>query len=587
MNDHPLHDRLTRHLDRVARSTTLRPGSQLGVVRTARRRTARRRQLTAAASVVAVGGVAVVGIQQLADTGPSIQGTEPSDQAAPPAQSDDVETDPTAPPTIGAPAATLGDPQLIWRAVRPDAAGSVSATFGHRDSFSFPGLILSTAPAPTPGQFGGDFVPMLWRSDDGITFSPVESDVPDGFKLFMSRVAGDRIYTFGTAPGIAATDSNPLLASVTRDGGTSWSEIVLPLDTHGLRDVPGLRGSGAEVSGISVQGEAVLVLATGVVQPDFEALGIDDPDATVLSSDAGGVRLLSDAACTPTSMAPDTTAPAGADAAALEQGESEGVLDGVGGCSTTLRPWSDFELSDEARSLLSAQVWTKLLYAPDGQTFTELALPGEGAARHVALPSSAMHVVSLVDEQGFVRLYRTTDGASWQELPPLPRHTTTTHVVEVGGRLVALHNEGAQLLASTLDGDAWTTVDLSAAIGGGYHYLSAFGSGPAGLALAVVEPGPVADSPEATTTSLPAELTVTTDAPVLAGWWKVHVLHTLDGSTWSSEVLDDVIAEPGTVPNVLRIASVGNQLVVNVSLSTPERPDVLPHQVALVGTLRG
>ena len=44
------------------------------------------------------------------------------------------------------------------------------------------------------------------------------------------------MYAVGTAPGIAKTESNPLMLGVSDDGGITWRDVELPVDTNADRD---------------------------------------------------------------------------------------------------------------------------------------------------------------------------------------------------------------------------------------------------------------------------------------------------------------------------------------------------------------
>jgi hypothetical protein len=89
----------------------------------------------------------------------------------------------------------VGDPSMTWRRVDPDSAAAVGSPLSPSYLAAppgLPGVMVSTA----SGQSGAR---QLWRSDDGITWSPVEP-LPDGASAAASWNGGDRIYVVGTLP---------------------------------------------------------------------------------------------------------------------------------------------------------------------------------------------------------------------------------------------------------------------------------------------------------------------------------------------------------------------------------------------------
>ena len=102
----------------------------------------------------------------------------------------------------------------------------------------------------------------MWRTEDGVTWTPVEIDVPFG-SLHNTRFTADSVYVVGTAPGIAADRPNPLLLGVSHDDGETWDQIELPVDTNAGHDLPFITEVGASAVVYPIEDGAVVWLYTG------------------------------------------------------------------------------------------------------------------------------------------------------------------------------------------------------------------------------------------------------------------------------------------------------------------------------------
>jgi hypothetical protein len=577
MNRTNLNDRLARHLDDAAAATRLRPGSTTGVVRAARRRSARRRQLTAAASVVAIGGVTVVGVQELSSTsGPEITTGDPASRpdAAAPAPA----------PADPRPGAVAVEPQLTWRAVQPDSAAAVGSSVGEASWVGprFPGVLVSTSPAGTDEE--GLF--RLWRSEDGVTFSQTGTSPPIG-SLLNGAVIGSHVYAFGTAPGVAATEPNPLLASISVDGGTTWDQVTLPVDTNRLRNLPGVNSVGTQ--GTVARTEAgTLIAVTTYAGTDLQDLV---PGTPLLSFGTNGAEVAANGDCAPSSAETATTPP-------VVPGTEPSSGERPDGCVTEFRTWEELGVDAELAAAATGGLST-LLHAADGRTFTELVSPTGAPVVSLYLPSTTEPIVVTRDGADS-RLWRLDPDLTWVELP-MPFGDIYT-VLQVNNRLTAIHANGdpnERLLAvSTFDGATWHTVDVGA-LADGATEVHAIGVGDAGIALVVlVAPTPATTDtvPEATTTIVSPAASddgseTATDSTVLGrtgseepDW---YVLHSTDAVNWSVEDLRDLLGPDAIgLPFVQRIGSTGNQLMITVSMRTPNSTTP-PTQIVLVGTPKG
>lgn len=324
-------ERLARDLRAAARQIDLTPGSELSVVTRGRRRRQRQRRVTTFTLVTALTAGTAVGVQQLSRNGDdSISSqqvddtipTPPTDPSAPgttaPAVPPPVATvAPLVAPTTGieipddVPPAVPAEPGMTWTVVEPDSTQAVGWTINNygADTVSrVPGLLLSTAPGRSDG-----YEPTLWRTEDGVTWSVADVGVPIGAPGSVV-IDGSSLYNVGTAPGIAAGEPNPLRLAASVDGGVSWQETELPLDTNEGRDLPLVLG--ASVYGIPMPIDGgVFVLVNHSLGLDWEELARTDERLRYgfVEMRSEGVTVPVDPECLPTA----TTIPFGGSSGAL------------------------------------------------------------------------------------------------------------------------------------------------------------------------------------------------------------------------------------------------------------------------------
>ena len=70
-------------------------------------------------------------------------------------------------------------------------------------------MLLATAPGRSD-----EYVAAVLASDDGVTWTPVEVDVPFGSARHVLASSATSVYAVGTSPGIAESQPNPLLFGV-------------------------------------------------------------------------------------------------------------------------------------------------------------------------------------------------------------------------------------------------------------------------------------------------------------------------------------------------------------------------------------
>lgn len=371
MNDESPHDmteqRLARDLRSAARGMPLAPGSEVAVVATGKRRRHRRRQANAIMLVAATGFGTALTIRQLArngessfatDTLPTTESTGSVPQQPAPGTTMPVEasfpvTIPASVPLATAPPSSSDEPapaeivesNMVWNVIEPDSTQAVAygdmrspATSGAQ----LPGVILATAPGRSD-----DYVPQMWRSDDGVTWTALNIDPPFG-GLESLRFAGDRVYAVGTAPGIASTESNPLMLGESQDGGTTWDQIELPVDTNAGHDLPFVMSVSSMAMLYPLDEGAVVFLYTGA-NLDWPAiaaaLGVEATDTLAGNATSDGVLVPVDPNCVPENQRSVGTVPViGVATTAPAQSD-------VGGCQQRLVGWDEIGVPQETVDL--------------------------------------------------------------------------------------------------------------------------------------------------------------------------------------------------------------------------------------------
>ena len=166
--------------------------------------------------------------------------------------------------------------------------------------------MLSTAPGRS-----NDFTPMFWRTADGITWTPHDLDAPIGGRNHDQFVFdGGAVYAVGTAPGIAASAPNPLIAAWSDDDGATWHQTELPIDTNADLDVPGIRHVSYASSVHPLDGDGAIVLVQHHAGLDWDLVNrrlaeLGHPVSTdFVDQDGVGVHVLADQSCVPQPTAP-------------------------------------------------------------------------------------------------------------------------------------------------------------------------------------------------------------------------------------------------------------------------------------------
>lgn len=561
MNHEHVTDRLSRHLHETAEVNRLRPGSEIAVVRSARRRDARRRQLTAA-SVVAVGGATAMGLVQLTGgTGSELRSGAAVDTPSTP----DTATSPPITPQAAEGGVEFVESSMVWRVVRPDTSEAVGAGVWSRQSIQIPGVLLSTAPGRSDVH-----VPQLWRSDDGIRFAPTGTPPPRA-SLGSMIGTGDQLYAFGTAPAAAETGANRLVASMSEDGGTTWTSVDLLVEVSDAVHLPGL-DVGVHVGSAAMTADGVLVVVQRNRWLDVEAYGID----AWLDQRRDGLVVPGDSCAT--GDHPDEM---------MEQIEAgAATVDPRYGCETKVIPWEEVGVSAALAERLREPRQT-LLFAADGSDeFVEITAPS-ATAEYVSLPSGRHLVIQSTEGDGTTALHRLRNDLTWEHLPGAPERIGS--ITDFEGQLVVVPDwsVGASATVSILGDDGvWRSIDLS--VNPGDRTISQITSGRPGLLAASwsAEIDEAALGPEPTTTVPTSDAPDTTIVTGLSDprW---ELLHSVDGRTWSSESVAELAGVPAaSISGVTRVVGVDDSFVVTVTLN-PATAESIPEQLVLIGTLAG
>lgn len=401
MTDDLTRERLSRDLRTAAREIRLEPGSELRVVSTGKQRRRRRNRLTAFAGVGVLAAGSALVVQRLSQTeDTSIQfgegevssepttedeitvvSTPTTEPPSPDAEDTVAPAEEQAPPDQGAdagsgdaPPAELVESNYVWRVVEPDASQAVGMALYSNPWTEFgDGILLSTAPGRSD-----DFAPMFWRSEDGITWTEYDIDVPFGGR---ERIVfdGGSIYTVGTAPGIAETDVNPLIVAWSDDEGATWNETALPIDTNAGRDVPMIGGVGVSSNVYPLDEGGVIVMVQHYANLDWELVQsrlaeLGYPlETDFMDQDSRGLHVLADQSCTVRQTAPlveqtPSTIPVGGEYTAPDE---------FGGCALRTITWDELGVPPEAVAA-SRSPREQAFYIADGQA-TEIPLP-DGAS---------------------------------------------------------------------------------------------------------------------------------------------------------------------------------------------------------------
>lgn len=384
---------LTEHLASTAATLDVGHPAVDAVIARALHRRRQTRRAVGVASVVAIAGLTVTSITWLSRpaqqriTGAS-PGSAQSDDSAVSPPNDPAPSDPTptdaepADPAPSDPAPGTGDVSLIvpsnlvWNIIEPDSAEAIATADygdGRRVVGDGPFLALSTSPGTRD-----DYEPMLWRSDDGISWQQVATP-PDVVGRTIAA-GGGRFFTLGTTPASADAGriSDAGVAS-SDDGGLTWTTNVLPIDTSAFDGHQGVTSVGVMTQSIAAGPEGVVVAAAVYPNVDFDSILPDDAATNGFNVTREGLQVYAATSCSSPSTA--TTAVVAVNAPASTVVGGAGESDDAGDAPCTSGPpidrtiaWSDLGVGQSViDAMLSSGL--QLFASGDGVTFERVLMP--------------------------------------------------------------------------------------------------------------------------------------------------------------------------------------------------------------------
>jgi len=453
--------------------------------------TRRQRKQVAVATMCAVllVGGAVLAVQRL---------SAPSDRSAAPGN---VGTDSTTPSsTSGAPVpagqpVVRVEPAFAWNLVTPGSAEAISSLFlglfGAGVTDGAPYLAWSTSPGSTsPGPTtNGVYQPVLYRSDDGIHWTPAAASNFIEPQVTRRGLAaqGDTLFAFGTAAATAAIPkggAGDAVVDISTDGGASWAHQVLPIDLRGLAAADGVAGVGLS-GGMAAANGVVAVVAQPSVWWDAQGSGdlIVTPEGVykvayptscaAQSAESSGCVLVATTVgpvAIPADTTPADTAPGSTTGAATATDDTLPMM-------SDLIPLSEYGI--DPASVVAART-PRAFFSTDGNTFTEATFP---ALPSDVLTNGDMSVLTAggqfyatlsvnwfdpsrgyAPEGGGQLVYRSSDGATWEQVGDRTsfKGRTLLGVLPDGTMVASSYNPGGfSDIATSVDGVTWLVHDLT------------------------------------------------------------------------------------------------------------------------------
>lgn len=482
----------------------------------------RRRAVVATTSAVLLLGGGVLTVQRLSNTPGRTTG--PAAVPSTDSQPAPIETIATATTAVGPSSGVTGDPvqrvdsAFVWNAVTPGSAEAVSSlVWGIGPTQEAPYFAWSTAPGPTTD---GSYQPMLYRSDDGIRWSPATDGTftePQVSKRGLASQNGT-LFAFGTAAATAAIPkggAGDAVVDVSTDGGATWQPQVLPLDLRGLAAMEGVGGVGmsgglATANGVVVavaqptvwwdaqqSGRELIITANGAYEITYPTCGEMEcqPTLTTVSGGTGGVMIPAStvpagdtipAETTPagaTVPTPADTAPADTSPSNITPADTAPAF--VEDTIPTVSDLLSFDQLGIDPASVEASRTPRAFVSTDGATFSEVdfpALPANaisnggdvrvftaGSAFYVTISTTILDPATQGGASGYGAyvgaslVYRSTDGVSWQQVGDIidSRGQDLLGVMSDGtlvGRTYA--SDGSMTVTTSTDGVTWQGHDL-------------------------------------------------------------------------------------------------------------------------------
>ena len=492
----PADNELADHLQRHARSLDIGDTPIAAVVQRGRQRRERRRLAVGLALIATLSGTAIGTIQLLSK--PTARKVVPATDSDPTATNPEVTVANAVPSDQLTPANRI-DSNLAWNVVEPgttEALGSVIWDNNAVASQQPPYLAWSTSPGKTPNQ---EFVPTLYRSDDGIHWQPAGGESFTQPDISMRGVGSrnGRMFAFGTAAATAPIPNGgggEVVVDVSDDLGSSWRHITLPIDLRGLARSKGVQGVG--FAGDMVASD------TGVVAVGVPTISVD-PSVYSGTNSGGyipqrdGAILLNDPTCsaevTATTIsfvggygAPAATSPADTEVANTIAADPTSTTNvGVTGTApvdqctadttpqqSSVIPWSDLGVDPTAVATMFAP---RVFVSTDGEHFVEGSFPafpdgyqlGQIDVVATANGFAASTMLYGPGGQNLTKLYTSADGMTWTESNMPSGYYNLVNVLP-NGTIVAFgsaantgRTAGQPFTAVSTDGVEWSKVTLA------------------------------------------------------------------------------------------------------------------------------
>lgn len=470
---------LAEHLASTAASLDVGQPSVEAVVARGRQRQHRTRVAIGTVGVLAVAGLSITAVTVLSrptehrvvgapadsvapdPTASSIEVSDPSTPAAPETADTAVTADP-ADTAVTADGSLIVASDFVWNEVDPNSAEAVATADygdGRRVVGDGPFVALSTAPGTRD-----EYAPVIWRSDDGASWHPVET--PPELVARSIASGGGRFFTLGTTPAAADTGRlSDVAVSSSADGGLTWDTTVLPLDTSALDGQPGVKSVGVITTGLAAGPEGVMVAAQAWPNLDIDSMVPADGKVNGFNPTPDGLQVYGAATC---DEAPATTV------AAVTATTTSGV-EGEDPCTSgppidRTIPWADLGIAPAVVDAMFSP-GLHLFASTDGATFDEVPVPSVDGET-----VSGIRLAHL--DSGFAMMVSTSDGGPSNGMvfdsADLGRTWTRTGVAPVvwpftfdgsGDQLVITGNlpegDGSEAAVAVRTGSTWATTRLN------------------------------------------------------------------------------------------------------------------------------
>jgi hypothetical protein len=480
MNDFNSFERdVADRLQQQARSIDIVDTPVANVIARGRQRADHRRVAVGIAVVIALSGTVIGTVQVLSKpVSHRVQPTtdsEPSEVATP-----NVSIVGEVPPADLTPVTRI-ESNMVWNMVEPDSSEALGSVIWDNSALSNqkpPYLTWSTSPGKTISPSGNqDFIPTLYRSDDGIHWTPAGGESFTQPDISMRGVGSrnGRMFAFGTAAASAPIPNGgggEVVVDVSDDQGASWRHIQLPVDLRGLASAAGVQSVGYQGDMVATD-SSVVALGVPAVNIDPSKYPGGQGNVAYFPHRDGAVRLKfpdcsAGTASTIASGGGYTKTTVGAVAV-------PGDTTPVDPCSANtpqesdLIPWADLGVDPTAIATMFAP---RVFVSTDGENFVEGAFPtlpdGYQMSQLDLVASGSGFVASAMlyepsANRPVAKLYTSPDGMTWNE-SDMPAGQYNSINVLPDGTIVAFGvamPTGQSFTAVSSDGVEWSKLSLA------------------------------------------------------------------------------------------------------------------------------